>query len=283
MFERFARSWDLAGACWRLLMQDKTLLLFPLMSLFALGVILVTFAVPLLPLFAYLFGAHAASAQSPIMYVLLFIFYWIQFSVVIFFNTALVEVALKRFDGETAGIADGMRRAWSRIGIIVAYALIAATVGIVLRYIAERVGILGRIIVGLIGFAWSIATALVVPVLAAEDVGPVEAIQRSVQLIKKAWGEDIIGSAGIGLVFGALIFFTVLVGGSFVVVAFAARNVAAAILLIVLCVLTVSLLGLAQATLHGIYSAALYRYANGDPAAGGIEPRLLEDAFRARA
>jgi len=67
-----------------------------------------------------------------------------------------------------------------------------------------------------------------------------------------------------------------------VVVAFAAHDTAAGVLLIVVSALVVSLLGLAQATLHGIYSAALYRYANGDPAAGGIEPRLLEDAFRAR-
>jgi len=281
MFERFARSWDLAGACWRLLMQDKTLLLFPLMSLFALGVILVTFAVPLLPLFAYLFGAHAASAQSPIMYVLLFIFYWIQFSVVIFFNTALVEVALKRFDGETAGIADGMRRAWSRIGIIVTYALIAATVGIVLRYIAERVGILGRIIVGLIGFAWSIATALVVPVLAAEDVGPVEAIQRSVQLIKKAWGEDVIGSVGIGFIFGFVTFLLILLGIFCVILAVASHAFGIAIALGLLFLIAIGVCALAQTTMQGIYSAALYRYADGD-STSGIDKALLASAFRPR-
>jgi hypothetical protein len=264
-----------------LLMEDKTLLVFPLFSSLAMLAVIASFAVPLVPSFA-LWSSHGADAMPPVTYVALFAFYWLQYSIVIFFNTALIEVALDRFDGQEASIGDGLQRALSQLAAIVAYALIAATVGLILRVIAERVGIIGRIVVGLIGLAWSVATALVAPVLAAEDVGPIDAIQRSVELIKKAWGEDIIGSAGIGLVFGVLIFFAVLLGGCFVLVAFAAHNVAAGLLLLGVSVLAVSLLGLAQATLHGVYSAALYRYANGDPAAGGIEPRLLEDAFRAR-
>jgi hypothetical protein len=281
LLDRFQRSWDLAGECMSLLMEDKSLLVFPLLSLLAMLLVIASFAVPLFPSFA-LWSSHGAQAMPAMTYVALFAFYWLQYSIVIFFNTALIEVALDRFDGQEASIGDGLRRAWSQFTAIVAYALIAATVGLILRLVAERVGIIGRIVVGLIGLAWSVATALVAPVLAAEDVGPIDAIERSVELIKKAWGEDIIGSAGIGFVFGALIFFGVLVGGSFVVVAFAAHDTAAGVLLIVVSALVVSLLGLAQATLHGIYSAALYRYANGDPAAGGIEPRLLEDAFRAR-
>lgn len=281
MFERFERSWDLAKACWRLLMDDKSLLLFPLMSLVALVTILATFAVPLLPLIAFLFGVRGAQSQSAIMYLLLFLFYWIQFSVVIFFNTGLVEVALKRFDGQAATIGDGLRRAWSRIGIIMTYALIAATVGIVLRYIAERVGLLGRIIIGLIGFAWSVATALVVPVLAAEDVGPLDAIERSVKLIKKAWGEDIIGNAGIGLVFGLMTFVVILVGLAFEVMAIAAHSLGFALSVGALFLLAIGVITLAHTTMQGIYSAALYRYADGDPTAG-IDKALLQNAFRPR-
>ena len=151
-----------------------------------------------------------------------------------------------------------------------------------LRIVAERVGILGRIVIGLIGLAWSVATALVVPVLAAENVGPIEAIGRSVELIKKAWGEDIIGSVGIGAVFGLIMVVTVVVGGLLVIAAFGAHHVALGVLLMVLVILAVCLLALAQATLHGIYSAALYRYASGDPALGGIDKTLLEGAFRGR-
>src|SRR5208283_3179336 len=157
-------------------------------------------------------------------------------------------------------------------------AAIAASVGTLLRIVAERFGIFGRIVLGLIGLAWSVATALVVPVLAGENVGPIEAIGRSVELIKKAWGEDIIGSAGIGVVFGLIMVATVIVGGMLVLAAFGAHRLALGVLLLVLVILAVCLIALAQATLHGIYSAALYRYAT-----GGIDRDLLEGAFRQRA
>src|SRR6185437_3167704 len=264
MFERFERSWDLAAECWRLLMEDKSLLVFPLLS--SLG-------------FA---GGKAPHAIASTGYLWLFVFYWIQYSIVIFFNTALVEVAMRRFDDEDAGVADGLRRAAALLPVILVYAFIAATVGTLLRAIAERVGIIGKIVVGLVGVGWTVATALVVPVLAAENVGPIEAIGRSVELIKKSWGENIIGNAGLGLVFGAIMFLLAITGGVLVFAAFGNREWALGIVLAVLLVLAVSLVALARATLQGIYSAALYRFATGDPASGGIDRRLLENAFRTK-
>src|SRR6185503_13989411 len=109
MFERFERSWDLAAECWRLLMEDKSLLVVPLLP--ALG-------------FA---GGKAPHAIASTGYLWLFVFYWIQYSIVIFFNTALVEVAMRRFDDEDAGVADGLRRAAALLPVILVYAVIAAT------------------------------------------------------------------------------------------------------------------------------------------------------------
>jgi hypothetical protein len=282
LFDRFARSWELAGECLRLLMQDKRLLVLPLLSTIAIVVLTASFAVPLAPLLRSHLGSGSARGLSTLTYVGLFLFYWLQYTVIIFFNTALVEVAMRRFDGEDARIGDGLRRAVSLLPVILVYAAIAASVGTLLRLIAERVGIVGRIVVGLIGFVWSVATALVVPVLAAENVGPIEAIGRSAELIKKAWGEDIIGNVGIGFAFGLVMVGTVLVGGLLVMAAFGAQRFTLGVLLLVLAILAVCLLALAQATLQGIYSAALYRYATGDPATGGIDRDLLDGAFRAR-
>ncbi len=281
MFDRFARSWKLAGECLRLLLQDKRLLVLPLLSSLAILLLTASFAVPLLPTLS----AHRGGARSlpALTYVVLFLFYWLQYAIIFFFNTALVEVAMKRFDGEQASIADGLRRAASLLPVILIYAAIAASVGTLLRLVAERVGILGRIVISLIGLAWSVATALVVPVLAAENVGPIEAIGRSVELIKKAWGEDIIGTAGFGIVFGLISVVTIVCGGMLALVAFGAHRLTLGVLLMLLVILAVCLLALAQATLHGIYSAVLYRYARGDSAEGGIDKHLLEGAFRARA
>jgi hypothetical protein len=282
LFDRFQRSWELAAECLRLLRQDKSLLVLPLLSSIAMIVLIASFAVPLAPALRAHAGSAGTRGLSTLAYVALFLFYWLQYTIIIFFNTALVEVAMRRFDGQDAHIADGLRRAASLLPVILVYAAIAATVGTLLRLIAERVGILGRIVVGLIGFAWSVGTALVVPVLAAEQVGPIEAIGRSVELIKKAWGEDIIGNVGFGLVFGVITVATVIAGGLLVLGAFRVHRVSLGVALLVLLILAVCLLALAQATLQGIYSAALYRYATGDPANGGIDQDLLDGAFRAR-
>ena len=42
---------------------------------------------------------------------------------------------------------------------------------------------------------------------ACEPECPVDAIKRSVELLKRTWGENAIGNVGLGLVFGLLIFY----------------------------------------------------------------------------
>jgi hypothetical protein len=264
----------------KLLLADKSLLAFPLMSGVAMVLIVASFAVPLLAVGSLLRGTGAPHSLDVLSYLALFVFYWIQFAIVIYFNVALVEVALRRMDGKEASIADGLRRATSKLPTILAYALIAATVGIVLRFIAERIGFLGRIVIALVGLAWAIATALVVPVLVAEEVGPLDMISRSTELIKKAWGETLIGNAGIGLVFGLLTVLLIAVALGAEAIAGVIGSPTLALLIVAAAIVTFIALVLTQSALQGIYTAALYRYANGDGATPGVDKGLLESAFR---
>ena len=281
MFARFGRSWALVKECMGLLMEDHSLLMFPLMSSIAMVVIIISFAIPLIPAFGLAAASGSDKAVSALAYVALFLFYWVQFTIVIFFNTALVEVAMRHFDGQPAGVGEGLRRALARLPMIIGYAFIAATVGTILRMIAERVGLIGKIIIGLMGFAWTVANALVVPVLAAENVGPIDAVKRSAEMIKKTWGEAIIGNAGIGLIFGLFLFLFILVGVVLIIAGFATGHPALGVMMLLAVVVSVVLLVLAQSTLHGLYAAALYRYANGLPTRG-IDPALLANAFAPR-
>ena len=70
-------------------------------------------------------------------------------------------------------------------------ALLSATVGILLRMSEARTSWLWRLVGGWIGLAWTLASYFVVPVLAAEDVGPAEALQRSADLFRETWGEEV--------------------------------------------------------------------------------------------
>ena len=65
----------------------------------------------------------------------------------------------------------------------------------ILRWLSER-GLLGRIVASLFGLAWNIVTYLVVPILVVEGIGPIEAVKRSGALLKKTWGEQIVGNFG---------------------------------------------------------------------------------------
>src|SRR5258706_5215313 len=133
-------------------------------------------------------SGHSNDGISAAYYAVAFLFYFSQYFVIFFFNAALVGAAMIRLDGGDPSFGDGIRVATSRIGVIAGYALIAATVGMILRAIQERVGFIGRLVVGLIDMGWSLATYLVVPGLVARDGGPLDAVQESAALFKKTWG-----------------------------------------------------------------------------------------------
>ena len=120
--------------------------------------------------------------------------------VVIFFNAALVFAADCRMRGERVSIGEAIRAASERAHVLLPWAVLSATVSIVLRAFEERAGVLGRIVGSLIGLAWSLVTFLVLPVLVIEQIGPIDAVKRSAALFKKTWGENMIANAGIGLV-----------------------------------------------------------------------------------
>jgi hypothetical protein len=258
------------------LRSDKELLLFPVISSIAALLVAATFLIPIIGLRLFE-GGH----MGPIGFVVGFLFYVCQYFVIFYFNVALVGAAMIRLEGGDPTVADGLRIAKSKVGVILGYAAIAATVGIILKAIQERAGFLGKIVVGLLGAAWTVATFLVVPVLVAQDVGPVDALKESVSLLKKTWGENIIGTGGIGLAFGFIVFAVLLVG-AILAVASSAISPYLAITMGVITVLAVLLLSVIQAALAGIYSAALYRYAVDGQAPAGFESGALQIAFKTK-
>lgn len=279
MAGRFSRSWALMKASAAVLRSDKSLLMFPLVSGMCSLLVAASFLIPVLVLAVA--GERAGrDGLAPIAYVFLFAFYLVQYFVIIFFNTGLAGAALCHLRGEPASFAGGMAIAKSRWSSILGYALIAATVGLFLRALQERLGLIGRLVVGFLGLAWTVATFLVVPVLASEAIGPVDAVKRSVELLKRSWGENLIGNAGLGVVFGLLMLLAVLLSTGLIVGALALHSIVALVLAIALVAVGLTLLGLVQASLQGVYSAALYRYAEDGEAGAGFEPALLEQAFR---
>lgn len=262
--ERIRRSWQLAKASLEVLRKDKELMIFPIISALAMVVVSAVFLVP--SLLSNLVDSMLG-ADSPVLgYVVLFLFYIVQYTVVYFFNTALIGAALIRLRGGDPTVKDGFKVAMSRLGPIVGWALVSATVGILLNAISGKSKKNGRgigsIISSLLGAAWNIVTFLVVPVLAAEGLGPIEAVKRSWELLKRSWGEQISGTITIGIVFGLVgVLGSLLLVGAGVGLSIWLESWVPGLLFGIVLVVFIMFMGLLNSTLSGIFAAAVYTYA----------------------
>jgi hypothetical protein len=280
---RLLNSWELVKASARVLQQDKSLLLFPVISFFAsvfliLGILVVLVAAE--PAQAALAGDDATMFIGAVF----FFFYVAEYFVVLFCNAGLVSATLIRLRGGTPTVGEGMRIAAGRAGSILLYAMLSATAGTVLRTIAERAGFIGRFLASLLGAAWGVATFLVVPAMVHEQLGAVDAIKRSVELLKKSWGEQLVAGAGIHIVFNwlTIVSLALFIGGLWCCESVLALPQARAPLCGLLAFWVVGL-SLLRATLSGIFSAALYRFAAEGDVGSAFDPQLIQGAFRPRA
>ena len=276
MFERIANGWQLTQQSWRVLMLDKGLLLFPLISGVACLFVMASFAIPL-----WASGYHAVlldegvdgigQTQQIIGYVVLFAYYFVNYFVIVFFNSGLIACAVIRFKGGNPTVADGFSAVLARLPQIAGWALVAATVGVILKMIESRSERVGQIVASLLGMAWSAVTYFVVPVIVVEKTGPIDAAKRSLQVLKKTWGEALVANFGIGIIIflATLVALIPLVSG---VVAIATGAVWLGIIGVVVGIVALLLVSLIGSALNTIIIGALYLYA-----AEGTAPRQFDD------
>jgi hypothetical protein len=273
---KFSNTWSLMGASWQVLKKDKEILVFPLISGLCCLVVLASFAIPLIISGAWQSSGGEASTNGHIVhYAMLFLFYFCNYFVIVFFNAAIVACARIRMEGGDPTVADGLQAATARLPLIAGWALISATVGLILRVIEDRSERLGQFVAGLLGMAWTVASFLVIPILVIEKKEPLSALKESTTLLRKTWGEQLIGNFSFGLVFFLLAIPAVI----FVVLGFATGSGAGVIIGIILAAVYLIGLALIQSALQAIFQAALYLYARNGQVAPGFKAELLTNAM----
>ncbi len=278
----------LFSASWSVLREDKSLVLFPFISAVAGLVVIASFAIPVVALFLHVDTVAATSATSqqssvhmdPLGWVLVGVGYFVLVYVGVFANAALIVAANERLTGTGPGsLASGFGGAWEKAGAFVPWALLSATVSVALRLVEQRMGIVGRIIVSLVGIAWNLLTYLVVPVLVLEEgLTTGRAVKRSSALFKQTWGENVIGNAS----FGLFTFLVVLSALALFLLGVASQSAVLVVSLGVLAAVWLVVGVEALAAMSGIYRVALYRYALDGRAPAAYGAFDFDGAFRAR-
>ena len=254
MFESITRGWSLQKASFKVLKMDKEILALPLLA----GVMTIAAVLALgfglfLPLYLADGGFFTLLA--------VFVIYVAVYAVSIFFNAAVIEMATIRFNGGDPVIKDGLSKAWSRIGRILQWAVVAATVGLIFRILRDQAkdNILARILVNFLEFGWGVAVFFVVPIAIFQDVGPLGAIKGSMGLMKRTWGESLAGVATTTIIF----FLAGLLGLIPLLFAFLLAPVSRVLasLFVAVAVVYWIILAAVNSAVDGILVAGLYKYA----------------------
>lgn len=199
IFTRLSNGWQISLNSLKVLKANKQLIIFPILSGLSILMLIGSFVLVILA------GAgwdsdNVARPNSIESYSVIFLFYIINYFILVYFNTALIHCTTLYFRGEKVSVRQGLDFSFSRIGAIFSWALFAGTIGALLKILQENLGSLGKIITGIIGIVWSIATFFVVPIIAYENVGPIDAFKRSAEMMKQKWGERIGASFSFGLI-----------------------------------------------------------------------------------
>ena len=282
----FSRSWMITKLTFDVINKDRELIGFALLSFTFSAIFSITMIVPsVVP--SLMESGFDKESLEVYQYVILLLTYFGLAFIATFFNVCVVYTTKVRFEGGDATFGESFRFAFSRIWIIAQWSLLSASVGLILRLLhnmASRLGKVGevvvRIIVGLLGMAWSILTIFVVPVLVYEEVGQVDAIKRSVDVIKKTWGESLIRAIGLGLI-QLLVFVAIIAGCAALCYGlYAVFDGMGIVIGVVIGIGLLLLAGLIFAVANTVYNTVLYVYADSHKVASGFSEVLVKGAFR---
>lgn len=294
----FSRSYNLLKSTLSVLGAEKSLAAYPVLAalmmvltsmlVIAAGYIILTLKPELEQLLENAAQANNQDDSLPSwmlgsFFAGLYFYLFLMYVIIYFFMTGLAGAALMRLDGEDPTLGDGLRISIDRIGVIIGFSLIAATIGLLLSMLRNRNNNSGRILAMFGGIAWNIASFLVVPVIAAKKIGPIDALKESAALLRKSWGEQLIGTAGLGLIFGLMMAGVLLGTGGLISVVTELNSPDLLFLVIGLGAILFAILAILSSTLNAIYRVAVYRFAATGEVAGPFQKELIAGAFRRKA
>ena len=281
---RFKTSWLLLKQSMKVLRGNPQLFRYMLMTIAWGFLVVIIFGV------IFWFGKNTFftdridnngdSVPTAIGYVVIFIYYVLFYFVINFYAAALTYAIFDIFGGQLRPYREYVRLAFTKAGSLFVFSIFEATVGMILRYIVERIRFVGWILSWLLGAMWSLGTMFTIPYIVSSEVGAPTAVKQSLSLFKSTWGENIITKASVNapiallVISGTALYFfiafsVILSGGgitAFIITFF----------LYLFALLTVLLIG---SFANSLVNAALFYYATKHEVPPAFDADLLNRVF----
>jgi hypothetical protein len=302
---KFQRSWSLFKSSVSVIARNKMLLVFPVVIFVCTSFIILFFLAPPLlrptghpylsadhwqAIYHSLFTespAHAGRSGSQVGFTpgaagYLIFLYFVSMFLATFFNVAFYHEILAALSGQSVAIGRGLKFAGTKLGAILMWTLFAGLVGLIIKTIEQRLELVGRIIARFLGLAWSVAAVFAIPVIVREErgVNPLAMLQKSAAILKRTWGEALIGYAGLTFANMLVVFGSLVVLGGALAVSVVLSNFWILVPVAVVWVAALFAWSYFTGIASQIYKCALYLYA-----ADGVVPHpynqeMLDQAWK---
>ncbi|PWN05803.1 DUF6159 family protein [Rhodohalobacter mucosus] len=273
--KRISNTWELIKSSFRVLMEDKKMLLFPLLSGICTLIIVASFFIPAFVTGFIPFLGDPDQMSNTALYVSVFCFYFINYFIVLFFNSAAVAYAIDLMRGGSPSFGAAFKKVQSRIVPLLGWTVIASTVGLILNTIENQSDKIGRIVIAFFGLSWTIISFLVLPILIVEGKGPIASLSESVRMVKDVWAEQLVGHFSFGLLFGLVLIPVALL--SFFVMSMDGLFMWAGLALLLAAGITA---GVLQWILQSIFMGAVYLYVREDKVPDRFSLSQIDSAMR---
>lgn len=191
MFSKFFASFELIKIAFSYVRQEGELFVYALLSFISSFIILASFAITD---FFYIEKLENISQDQKqlITYGVMFIFYLVFYFITFFFNTAIITSVKRKLNWEENKFWDWIRDSMANLWKILQWALVSATVALILRIIESKFkenSTVWKLIVKFLGWAWSILTFFAFPMMILQNKWPIDSVKESSLLFKKTWWE----------------------------------------------------------------------------------------------
>ena len=275
---RIRVGWQLFKQSFALLRGNRYLVRYLVMT--GAWIVAITLVFMGLYLLLYLVGLRHELSQggtttaSWLGYLLAFLDYVAVYFFINLYAAGLTANVLDIFQGKKQPYHTYMRTAWSKAPALFVFSVIAATVGMILQYVVERIRWVGWLLSWILGTMWSLGTLFVVPIImTSENPSGVRSIRESVRFFKQTWGENITAKVSVNapLFFLNLALMMAFVAGIFIGHAIAGNiGLLIVVILYVIAVLALAIIG---SFANSLVNIALFYYA----AYHEVPPAFSED------